>query len=149
MKKKNTKQPKDHPDAKYRMMAEIGLTSTWIKGLWTTFLAPYGVSTQQFNILRILRAENDWMMMQDVKARMFEPAPNTTRLADKLVANKLIDRERSSDDRRVVFVKVTGKGISLLKKIDAEKRGPQYDFLENVTVEEAKNVAATLRKLRN
>ena len=103
-------------DDKHRFAVNLVYTASWFKNLYTDFLKSYDLSSPQFNILRILRGNGDWLPMTTVKERMVENSPNATRLADKLVDKKLIERERSASDRRVVFVKITATGLALLKK---------------------------------
>ena len=133
---------------KHRAIVNIMFTSAWIRNMFTEFLKKYNLSNPQFNILRILRGAQDWMVMTDVKERMIEKAPNATRLADKLLDKGLIKRRRSDTDRRVVYVMVTKKGLSLLEKIDNENDGPQADFIERITVKEAKELSRIIDKLR-
>ena len=133
---------------KYRMIANIIFTGNWLKSLYVEFLRPYGLSSQQFNILRILRGEGDWLPMSVVKERMIERAPNATRLADKMLAKNLLERERSAEDRRVVFVRITQDGLDLLKKIDVDLDGFNEGHIDRFTEKEAKMVSEVLDKMR-
>lgn len=133
---------------KHRFMANLIYTSNWFRNLTADFLKPFGISSQQFNILRILRgAKQDWVAMNDIKSLMVEKSPNATRLADKLLHAELVDRQRSSTDRRVVFLSISQKGLDLLKKID-EADMSYIDFMDNISNEEAKVVSDTLDRLR-
>jgi DNA-binding MarR family transcriptional regulator len=76
---------------------------------------------------------------------MIERAPNATRLMDKLCDKKLIERVRSDHDRRVVYISISKKGLALLKSIDT---AINFDFLENLTEEEAKQLSNLLDKIR-
>ena len=49
---------------------------------------------------------------------MVEKSPNTTRLMDKLLEKELILRERCEEDRRIVYVEISKKGLKLLSQID-------------------------------
>ena len=133
---------------RHRFVANIMYTSGWIRSLFVEFLKPYGLSTPQFNILRILRGAKDWVAMTDVKNLMVEKAPNTTRLADKLLSKGLIERKRSDADRRIVYVHITHVGLDLLMKIDEQNVGIQNDFMERITEAEAKQMSDVLDKLR-
>ncbi len=133
---------------KFRMLASIVFTGSWVRNRFAEFIKPYGLSPQQFNILRILRGANDWISMQEVRNRMVEKSPNATRLCDKLVEKKLLERLRSEEDRRVVHLKILEKGLQLLKRIDDEDDGSHNKFIENVTEEEAQMVSSILDKLR-
>ena len=137
-------------DDRQRMLVNLMFTAGWLRNLHIDFLKPFDVSPQQFNILRILRGAGDWMAMSVVKDRMVEKAPNATRLADKLLDKGLIERRRCDDDRRVVYVQIAKKGLTLLDQIDVkhEEGAGGFLFTENVTQEEARIVSDLLDKLR-
>lgn len=132
----------------HRFLTNIVYTAGWIKNFSTNFLKPYGLSNQQFNILRILRGADDWVTMTVIKELMIEKSPNATRLADKLLDKELIKRRRSESDRRVVYLHITAKGLDLLREIDSINGGMQPEFMERVTAEEAQQVSDILDKLR-
>ena len=79
---------------------------------------------------------------------MVNKAPNATRLADKLTAKGLIERRRSEDDRRVVYVNIVEKELELLKEIDALNVDYKAKIVDRVTKEEAKIVNEILDRLR-
>ena len=79
----------------------------------------YGLSDEQFNVLRILRGAGEGgLPTLDVSSRMLSRSPNVTRLIDRLIAKKLVRRTRSKQDRRVVEVFVTPQGLELLGHLD-------------------------------
>ena len=135
-------------DDRHRCVANIIFTAGWIQGLFSEFLKPFGVSSQQFNILRILRGAKDWVSMNDIKRLMVEKSPNTTRLCDKLIDKELAIRERSDEDRRVVSLKITDKGLALLKAIDDSNDGKHNQFMTNLSKEDAVIVSEVLDKMR-
>lgn len=82
-------------------------------------LEPYGVTTQQFNVLRILRgAGPEGLPTLAIGERMIEEAPGITRLLDRLEAKGLVRRERCPGDRRQVLCYATPQGLELLARID-------------------------------
>jgi DNA-binding MarR family transcriptional regulator len=82
-------------------------------------LEPYGVTTQQFNVLRILRgAGPEGLPTLAISERMIEEAPGITRLLDRLEAKGLVRRERCPEDRRQVLCYATPSGLELLGRID-------------------------------
>ena len=85
-----------------------------------------------------------------VKQRMVEKSPNTTRLMDKLIDKGLIERERCSDDRRVVYIRISEEGLKLLSKIDKalKESGQEVLIMENLTEDEAIQLSNLLDKLR-
>ncbi|MEW7279463.1 MarR family transcriptional regulator [Aquimarina sp. 2201CG1-2-11] len=134
---------------KHRFAANVIYTSNWIKNQFYEFIKPFGLSSQQFNILRILRGANDWVSMNDIKNRMVEKSPNATRLCDKLIEKRLIERRRNNSDRRLVFLKISKQGLQLLKEIDEHDDGSHMSFFNNISDEEAKIVSQILDKIRS
>ncbi len=132
---------------KHRFIANLVFTSNWFRNLVVEYLRPYGISFQQFNILRILKGANDWLTMNDIKTLMVEKSPNTTRLADKLTDKGLVDRKRSDSDRRVVYLRITKKGQELLTTID-NNPGNYMEFMSRITDKEAKYVSDIFDKMR-
>ena len=133
---------------KHRFVTNLMFTAGWVRNLSTEYLKPYGISSQQYNILRILKGAGDWMAMNDVKNVMIEKAPNATRLADKLIDKQLIERRRSETDRRVVYVKILPKGLDLITTADKEENEIMKAMNERITDEEAKLVSSILDRFR-
>ena len=130
---------------KIKALINIKYTANWIHSHENEFFRPYGISPQQYNILRILCGANEPIKVQTIKDRMIDRAPNATRLMDKLCDKKLIERVRCEHDRRVVFISISKDGLSLLKTIDNNKK---LDFLENLTEDEATILSGLLDKMR-
>jgi DNA-binding MarR family transcriptional regulator len=82
-------------------------------------LEPYGLTPQQFNVLRILRgARPDGLCTLSIAERMIEQTPGITRLIDRLEAKRLVVRVRSAKDRRQVWCRITPSGLQLLARLD-------------------------------
>ena len=91
-----------------------------------------------------MRGAGDEITVKTVKERMIRKSPNATRLMDKLNDKKLIERSRCDNDRRVVYVKITNKGLQLLEKIDFKK----FDHnIQNLTIQESKTLIKLLDKI--
>lgn len=133
-----------------RATVNVRYTSNWMSTIQNKFMAKYDLTMPQFNILRILRGAKESITVNTVKQRMVEKSPNTTRLMDKLIDKGLIERERCSDDRRVVYVKISEEGLKLLQKIDKEMEVSGNDVLvmKNLTEDEACLLSDLLDKLR-
>lgn len=83
------------------------------------FFKQFQLTPTQYNILRILRgAGKDGITCSQAAERMVTADPDITRLLDRLEARKLIERERSRQDRRIVIGRVREEGLELLKRID-------------------------------
>jgi len=130
---------------KIKATLNILYTANWISSQQNAFFKPYGITPQQFNILRILKGAKKPLKVQTIKERMVERSPNATRLMDKLCSKGLITREHCPDDRRVVYIEITEKGLTLLKEISKHLKD---DLLDNLTDKEAKQLSDLLDKIR-
>jgi DNA-binding MarR family transcriptional regulator len=133
------------PNNKVKALLNIVYTANWISSQQNTFFKEFGLSPQQFNILRILRGAGKPLKVQTIKARMIERAPNATRLMDKLCSKELIDRIACPDDRRVVHINITKGGLNLLEEISKEMKD---DYIKNLTEDEAAVLSDLLDKIR-
>jgi DNA-binding MarR family transcriptional regulator len=133
------------PNEKVKALLNIKYTAGWLDQIGNELLKPYNISEQQYNILRILRGAAKEISVTEVRERMIQKSPNATRLMDKLCDKKLIERIRCENDRRVVFVKITKKGLELIKKINMS----DFDvYLDRLTESEAKTLNDLLDKIR-
>ena len=132
-------------NVKDKALINILYTANWISSFQNEFFKPFGISRQQYNILRILRGSNEALKVQTIKKRMIERSPNVTRLMDKLYAKEFIERFNSEDDRRVVFIKITEKGMALLDSISKDFN---QELLKNITHDEAVQLSGLLDKMR-
>lgn len=82
-------------------------------------LAPYDITLQQFNVLRILRgALPEGLPVLTIAERMVERCPGITRMLERIVDKGLIDRKRCTKDRRVVYCFINTAGLKLLEDTD-------------------------------
>src|SRR5437762_13910759 len=82
-------------------------------------LKPHGITPTQYNVLRILRgAGKAGLCRNEVRDRLVAQVPDVTRLLDRLEHLGLIDRERSTEDRRLVSTRITAAGLALLRSLD-------------------------------
>jgi DNA-binding MarR family transcriptional regulator len=82
-------------------------------------LKAYDLTPTQYNVLRILRGAGDsGLCRHEVRSRLLAPVPDVTRLLDRMESVGLIERERDSDDRRLVRTRITKHALSVLAKLD-------------------------------
>jgi DNA-binding MarR family transcriptional regulator len=82
-------------------------------------LKPFGITSTQYNVLRILRgAGTGGLCRNEIRDRLVSQVPDVTRLLDRLEASGLIERERSTEDRRLVSTRITAEGLALLDRTD-------------------------------
>ena len=130
-----------------KAMLNILYTANYITSHQNDFFKPFGVSPQQYNILRILRGAKQPIKVQTIKERMVERAPNLTRLTDKLCDKKLIKRIPFPGDRRVVLIEITKQGLDLLD--DIMPNNPLPNLLDNLSNEEAGQLSDLLDRMRD
>ena len=117
------KQTKPFGSLEEEALLNLMRTASVLEGVETDALKPYELSTPQYNILRILRgAGPQGLSCQEIAGRMISRDPDVTRLVDRLDARGLIQRARSSEDRRVVITKISEAGLKLLADLDAGLR---------------------------
>ncbi|HWG18560.1 MAG TPA: MarR family transcriptional regulator [Acidobacteriaceae bacterium] len=76
------------------------------------------LSSNQYNVLRILRGSPDGLACGEIGDRMITRDPDITRLLDRLERRGLIERWRDERDRRVVMGKIAPEGLKLLSRMD-------------------------------
>ena len=111
--------------------------------------APFNITAQQYNVLRILRgAEPEGLPTLIIAERMIERTPGITRMIDRLETKGLVAREVRPHDRRCVYCRITKKGLGLLKLLD----GPVEEFNRSafraLSDAELKQLVALLERTR-
>lgn len=142
------KQTKPFKNPQIKAVVNLHFTGSWLSAKQARLLKPYGVSIQQYNILRILKGM--YPKPATVKLlieRMLDKTSNASRLVDKLKKKNLVERAACSEDRRRVDVLITEEGLKLVNEIN--------ELIENneemigLTDEEAHQLSALLDKMRN
>lgn len=143
------KQSKKFTNEYERLLVNLMFTASWLESKNIQRLKPFGISPQQYNVLRILRGSNPKpLMLSDIASRMIDKNSNATRLVEKLRIKGLVKREICESNRRQVDISVTKKGLDLLTDIDtlADK---WFDNMKTLTKTEAQSVNELLDKLRS
>lgn len=131
-----------------KMVVNILFTGSWLANLNASRLKPFGVTPEQYNVLRILRGSHPKpMRLADITCRMIDRNSNATRLVEKLRQKKLVNREVCENNRRQVDISVTDAGLDVLKKID-EGRDKWLENLVAIPKTEAQELNNMLDKLR-
>jgi DNA-binding MarR family transcriptional regulator len=128
-----------------KALLNIIYTANWITSNQNEFFKSFGISPQQYNILRILKGANKPLNVQTIKDRMLERSPNATRLMDKLCAKNYIERCPSEQDRRVVKIAITKEGKTFL---DSIPNNFNRELLKNLNEDEAEQLSNLLDKMR-
>jgi DNA-binding MarR family transcriptional regulator len=111
-------------------------------------LKPFDISLQQFNVLRILRGRKGKPAnLKTVQKRMIHKMSNTTRLIDKLINKKLVNRKICEDNRRKIDITITEKGLDLLAQLDTQIQNTEAEILYPLNLDEQKILRGLINKI--
>ncbi len=108
----------------------------------------YGLTSSQYNVLRILRGEGKPMPSLEIAERLIQVVPAITGLIDRLEKQGLVVRRRCTEDRRVVYVEITEKALGILKQTDEPLTALHKRLLGHMTRTELKTLSQLLEKAR-
>ena len=132
----------------HKMLINLMFTTAWLTAKHAQVLKPHGISTQQYNLLRILRGQHPKPATVNLLIeRMLDKNSNASRLVEKLRIKKLVERAVCAEDRRAVNVVITQKGLDLLAELDLKEENFLSD-LKTLSDEEATQMNLWLDKLR-
>ncbi len=118
-------------------------TAWWLKTIMSRELKEYGLTHEQYNVLRILRGSHpNQMCVRDIACRMIEKNSNVPRIIDRLEIKKLVRRSTSQEDKRETMITITQAGITLL---EVSTSGIDRLWDETILLDEA--AAANLNRL--
>lgn len=118
-------------------------TAWWLKTIMSKELKEYGLTHEQYNVLRILKGKYpNQICVRDIACRMIEKNSNVPRIIDRLEVKKLVKRSTSAEDKRETVITITAAGINIL-----EITTKQIDKLYAATISMDETSAATLNSL--
>lgn len=143
------KQARPFPSPHQEAVVALIRTADLFRRLVADVVEPLGITSQQYNVLRILRgAGKDGLPTLEIAERMIEQTPGITRLIDRLEAKKLVSRERSSTDRRCVYCRITAAGLEMLDSLDTPVDDASGSSLDSLTKRELAQLVALLDRAR-
>ena len=111
-------------------------------------LHPYGLSIQQFNVLRILRGCNGKpASLQYITSRMIHKTSNTTRIVDRLLEKNFVNRKPCLKNRRKIEISITTRGLSILTTIDPVIDEKENEVASRLTNKELATLLENYKKL--
>jgi DNA-binding MarR family transcriptional regulator len=132
----------------HKTVVNLIFTYNWITEKTKQFFEKGDITSQQYNILRILRGAGKPLSTLQIRQRMLDKMSDTSRIVDRLVKKELVQKVICKTDRRLVDVTITDAGLQLLDKLDSYNE--QMDaMLESLSDEEAKMLNHLLDKIRN
>lgn len=111
---------------RHKVAVNILYTYGWLSALHSGIFKQHGITTQQFNVLRILRGQHPApTTIKHIKLRMLDKMSDASRIVEKLRQKALVVRHISEHDRRHVDVFITKKGLKVLTDLD--KRDTEFE----------------------
>jgi DNA-binding MarR family transcriptional regulator len=108
----------------------------------------FGLTSSQYNVLRILRGEGRPLPSLEIAGRMIQVVPAITGLIDRLEKQQLVARQRCDEDRRVVYVRITAKALEVLKRIDKPLERLHAELIGHLSGSELTALSRLLEKAR-
>jgi DNA-binding MarR family transcriptional regulator len=132
----------------HKGMINLIYTTNELNFEFLSYLRTHGLTSQQYNVLKLLRGFGDAPRSIDfLRNRMLDKRSDMSRIIDRLFAQHLVDRVENINDRRQKEITITEKGRLLLNQMDDCEK--QIDtLLKNITEEEAKELNRLLDKIR-
>lgn len=132
-----------------KAMVNLIYTNSWLNQKHIALFRPYGLTTPQFNILRILRGQHpEPSTVNTLIDRMLDKSSNASRIVDKLEEKELVVRRQCKDDRRAVDVFISSKGLELLEQLDAAMQEWEGST-PKLSEEESRTLNELLDKMRS
>ncbi len=123
-------------------------TSSWLMNKHKEFFKVYGLTPQQFNVLRILRGQHPGSISTaEIKSRMLDKNSDASRIVDRLTLKAFVTKMICPKDRRLVDVTISKDGLNLLKRMD--KKITELDNELGISETEAIQLNNLLDKIRS
>jgi DNA-binding MarR family transcriptional regulator len=123
-------------------------TAGWLQGRQQDFFKPFGITSSQFNILRILRGQRpNKISGVEIKSRMLDKNSDIPRLLDRLIKKNLISKSPCPNDKRAADIIITEEGLNVLSQIDSQIDESQKTLIK-LSKDEALHLSELLDKFR-
>ena len=136
-------------DDYHKLIVNIHLTSARVGEQMQDEMKKVGLTMTQYNVLRILRGQNQKAVSIGlIKDRMIERNSDVSRIIDRLVKKKLIERTENQFDRRQKDVRISDLGLGVLAEMDAFEDMIK-DKIGHLSADEVKTLNDLLDKTRS
>jgi len=115
----------------------------------SVLFAEHGLTTLQYNVLRILYVrdpEGEGLAVGAIRDRLMVRGPDVTRLINRLEKAGLVERFRPSDDRRVVKVRLTATGVDRVEVVHPLLVAHNCELFARIPQAELEQLAQLLAK---
>ena len=126
-------------DTHQKAFLNLLFTSKFIETKGKNAMKTFGVTMQQYNVLRILKGKHPALRSaEEIKEVMIDKSPDLTRLVDKLIEKKFVTREVCKENRL---------GLAQIAKLEPTLTAFHND-LKKITNKEAEELSRILDKMR-
>ncbi|HPN43408.1 MAG TPA: MarR family transcriptional regulator [bacterium] len=132
----------------HKLLINIVYTGHWLNEMTMEMLRPFDITTQQYNVLRILRGQYPKpVTIKLVRERMIDKMSDASRLIERLRLKGYVQREICHDNRRSVDVVITKTGLELLTRLDDKIAGLE-EQLHTLPVDKVTEINTFLDRIR-
>src|SRR5262245_59425850 len=140
------KRPFESPEEEAAL--NVVRTSDQLQIRFARLLREHGLTSSQYNVLRILRGEGKPLPILEIASRTITIVPGITGLIDRLEQAGFVNRARCEKDRRVIHVALTDRAKETLAALDEPLLALHRQLLGHLSRAELKQLAALLEKAR-
>jgi DNA-binding MarR family transcriptional regulator len=134
-------------NAWHKAAVNLIYTNVWLTHSIRELLSPYGITMQQYNVLRVLKGAGKPISTSIIRERMLDKMSDTSRMVERLHLKGLVCRNECGRDKRLVDVSLTPEGEALVESLKAINTEMDA-LLRNLTKEEAEMLSNLLDKAR-
>ncbi|MEL7120399.1 MAG: MarR family transcriptional regulator [Bacteroidota bacterium] len=142
------KQTRPFRNEHHEALVNLIYTYHWLVNQIKQSLKPYGITLQQYNVLRILRGAGKPLSTSDIRERLLDKMSDTSRMVDRLDQKGLVCRKTCDHDKRLVDISLTDQGREVLNQLD-HVNDKMDNILGALSNEEAKVLSELLDKARD
>ncbi len=132
---------------RHKALVNVLFTANWITERLKNFLDADDITPQQYNILRILKNSELPLSTLKIREQMMDKMSDTSRIVERLLKKKLVNKATCSYDKRLVDVTLSDIGVQLLQRLD--KKTDELDsIISNLSNQETDSLNVLLDKMR-
>ena len=130
-----------------KVTVNIIFSANWLTEKIKIFLESEDITSQQYNILRILKGSKEPLSTLQIRERMLDKMSDTSRIVERLLKKGLVEKKVCATDKRLVDVIISKKGLAILERLD--KNNTKLDDIPHaLNPEEATLLNKLLDKMR-
>lgn len=138
----------DIDDSHIRATLELQYANYTYNRMIESVLEPFDLSHEQFNILKILQANNpSALSLKEVQAELTNQTKNTTRLVEKLRNKGFVESVINPDNKRQLLITITQKGLNTVTDITEPYENLLTKIKSSISTKEAEQLSGLLSKI--